>query len=130
MMYKKSFALLPVLAGLLFSIHSFAFQPIQKESLYQVYLDLRNVENDRLPVEIITPIVSEDSVEFHMPRVIPGTYDVHNYGRFVADLKAFGTSGQELPVRKLDKNRWLIGNATALYRISYEVEDTYDYKEE
>lgn len=102
------------------------FEPFQNESQYQVMLNLTAVENDQLPVEIVPPLIQEDSVEFHMPRIIPGTYDVHNYGRYVNELKALNGDGEELEVKKLDLNRWRIYNAKDLYKISYQAGDTYD----
>lgn len=106
------------------------FEPYQRDDRYQVMMDLTALENDKIPVEIVTPILDADSVEFHMPRIIPGTYDVHNYGRFLTDFVALSSSGDTLELKKLDLNRWLIKDASKLYKISYWVDDTYDYEEE
>ena len=103
------------------------FQPIQNDTHYQVMMDLTAVENDLLPVEVVPPVISEEEVEFHMPRIIPGTYDVHNYGRFLRDVAFLNAMGDTLEVEKLSLNRWLIKNAQDLYKISYKVEDTYDF---
>ncbi len=125
----KHFSVFALTLGLLLSLSVKAFQPFQNESHYQVYLDLNEVKDDKLPVQIVTPIIFKDSVQFHMPRIIPGTYDVHNYGQFVTEFKALGSRGKELKVRKIDLNRWVIYNAKKLYKISYKVDDTYDYPE-
>lgn len=113
-----------------FGLSAKAFEPIQNEAFYQVYLDLNEVSADKLPVQIVTPIIFEDSVQFHMPRIVPGTYDVHNYGRFLSDFKALDASGNELKTRKIDLNRWEIYDAKKLYKITYVVDDTYDQGEE
>ncbi|AEV33694.1 putative protease with the C-terminal PDZ domain [Owenweeksia hongkongensis DSM 17368] len=105
------------------------FAPFQNEENYQVYMDLKAVTNDELPVEIVPPLLSADSIEFQMPRIVPGTYDVHNYGRFVQNFKALNSKGEELKARRLDDNRWMILNASKLYKITYTIEDTYDYEE-
>lgn len=107
-----------------------AFEPFQNEDSYQVFMNLTAVSEDALPVEIVPPLLQNDEVEFHMPRIIPGTYDVHDYGRFVRNFKATTATGKELKVEKLDENRWKISNAKKLYKISYTIEDTYDYEEE
>ncbi len=125
----KRFSIFTFSLSLLVSLSLKAFQPIQNETHYQVYLDLNEVKDDKLPVQMVTPIIFKDSVEFHMPRIIPGTYDVHNYGRFVNNFKAWDASGQELKVRKIDMNRWMIHKAKKLYKITYDVDDTYDYPE-
>lgn len=106
------------------------FAPFQNEENYQVYMDLKAVTNDKLPVQIVPPLLSQDSVEFQMPRIVPGTYDIHNYGRFVNELKALNANGDELKVRQLDENRWVIYSAKDLYKITYSIEDTYDYEED
>ncbi|WP_417600100.1 hypothetical protein [Owenweeksia hongkongensis] len=105
------------------------FAPFQNEENYQVYMDLKAVTSDELPVEIVPPLLSADSIEFQMPRIVPGTYDVHNYGRFVQNFKALNSKGEELKARRLDDNRWMISNASKLYKITYTIEDTYDYEE-
>ncbi len=105
------------------------FAPFQTDKNYQLYLDLNEVKNDRLPVQMVPPLLDRDSVEFHMPRIIPGTYDVNNYGRFVNSFKAQDGSGNELKVKQVAINRWRIYEARNLYKITYEVDDTYDAEE-
>ncbi len=125
----RQFSVIALMLGLLLSLSGKAFQPFQNESHYQVYLDLNEVKDDRLPVQMVTPIIFKDSVQFHMPRIVPGTYDVHNYGRFLSEFKALDSKGNELKVRKIDLNRWMIYSAKKLYKITYKVDDTYDYPE-
>lgn len=61
-----------------------------------------------------------------MPKIIPGTYSISDFGRFVSEFTAVDSSGTELPVMELDENRWEISNASHLSRISYKVDDTFD----
>ncbi len=119
-----------LLCILLSAFHGFAqeaFEPIQRADQYRVFLDLTAAENDALPVQMVVPICEADSIEFHIPRIIPGTYDVNNYGRFISAVKAFAADGEKLQVKQLDQNRWQIADAKRLYKISYKVDDTYDY---
>lgn len=102
------------------------FAPFQSDKNYTVFIDLNDVVDDKLKVVMVPPISSEDSVEFHMPRIVPGTYDIHNYGRFVSELSALTASGDELKMKKLDLNRWRIYDAKKLYKISYRIDDTFD----
>jgi predicted metalloprotease with PDZ domain len=104
------------------------FKPIQNAERYQVYLNLTSLENDQLLVEIVPPLVSVDSLDYHIPKVIPGTYDVHNYGMYLSDFKALGPEGEALEVKRLSKNRWRIYQAFDLYKITYKVDDTYDFE--
>lgn len=94
---------------------------------YRVQQDLTALRDDHLPIHIRVAAVGQDTVEFHMPRIIPGTYDVSNYGRFVHDFLALNAAGDTLPVRRLDVNRWEIAQARTLKHMHYRVADTYDH---
>ncbi len=105
------------------------FAPLQSDDHCSVRLNLKEVKDDKLKVQMIPVLIKEDSVEFHMPRIIPGTYDIHNYGRYLSEFKAYTASGDSLKTKKLDINRWRIYTAQKLYRIEYLVDDTYDTPE-
>jgi predicted metalloprotease with PDZ domain len=97
---------------------------------YQYKLDLTRVVDDRVFVEVSTPKVSLDSITFYLPKIIPGTYAIADYGRFVQDLKAFDKSGKELPTRRTETNGWTIKKAKKLSKITYWVDDIVDTKME
>ncbi|MBY0487651.1 MAG: peptidase M61, partial [Flavobacteriaceae bacterium] len=69
---------------------------------------------------------SMGQVVYHIPKIIPGTYSVDDYGKFIDDLKAFDSKGNVLETAKLDTNSWSIKNAQKLDKITYLVNDTYD----
>ncbi|MEL6535119.1 MAG: PDZ domain-containing protein [Bacteroidota bacterium] len=100
----------------------------QGQDRYQYLVDLNAVADDQLQVTLNTPKVRESTVEFHMPKIVPGTYAISDFGRWVSDLAALDASGNALPVKKLDKNRWEIGNATQLATLTYTLDDTFDGK--
>ncbi|HAD97440.1 MAG TPA: peptidase M61 [Cryomorphaceae bacterium] len=102
------------------------FEPFQNDETYSVFMDLTAVKDDRLPVQIVPPVLGYDSVEFHMPKIVPGTYAIEDYGQFVSELKATDARGNALEIKQLDTNRWRVYKAKKLYKISYYVEDTYD----
>jgi len=93
---------------------------------YVYTTDLKNIDNDRVSVELATPTVKEQEVTFSFPRVIPGSYSEKNYGKFIDDFKAFDKDGNPLKIKKQNKNQYLISDATKLSRISYKVNDTWD----
>jgi predicted metalloprotease with PDZ domain len=93
---------------------------------YTYTVDLTNVSDDRLFVELSVPALSENEITFYMPKIIPGTYAIADYGRFVNDFKALDKKGKDLPVERTDTNSWKIKNAKKLVRISYWVDDTFD----
>ncbi|MEP7165406.1 MAG: peptidase M61 [Ferruginibacter sp.] len=92
---------------------------------YSYTVDLNNVKDDQLTIELITPRISKPDIVFYLPRIVPGTYMNSNYGKYVHDLKAFDKNGKTLTIKARDENSWEIKNATALYRLSYKVEDTW-----
>ncbi len=116
-------------AALLFLVQTSWPQAPQTDS-YQFSVDLRKVKDDMLNVELITPKINADKVLYRFPAMVPGTYAVYNFGRFIHDLKAYDKDGNELAESKTDTNSWEIENAQNLYKISYEVEGTYDSKKD
>lgn len=107
----------------------FTVTSLQAQKGYRVSIDLRKVENDRITVAIETPKIKSASATFHLPRIVPGTYAIHNYGAYISNFKAFDKAGKTLPVEHPDLNSWVIQEATRLYSVSYEVDDTWDTPE-
>ena len=93
---------------------------------YRYSVDLNNVVNDQLKVELLAPAISKQDIRFYLPKIVPGTYMNSNYGKYVHNIQAFDKNGKALMVKQMDDNSWEINNATELYRLSYNVEDTWD----
>lgn len=102
------------------------YMPFQDGERYYVLEDLLDLVEDEISISIIPPLQTEDSVEFHLARVVPGTYDVHNYGQFVSNFVALNAQGDTLDFKRLDLNRWAIYGAKDLYKIQYRVGDSFD----
>lgn len=115
---------------LIFSFSRPGFGQKTVEKLYQYTIDLANVVDDRVYVELIPPAVNEKEITFYFPKIVPGTYSIADYGRYVADLKALDKKGKQLPVEKIDENSWKIKKANKLHKITYWVDDTWDTKVE
>lgn len=98
----------------------------QAQDRYQYTVDLRNIKNDQLHIELVPPRIAAQQVVFHLPKIIPGTYNNADYGRFLHNLNVVDKNGKRLAVKQLDANSWEIRNATAIARISYDVDDTWD----
>jgi predicted metalloprotease with PDZ domain len=97
-----------------------------KKGQYQYTVDLTQVKDDKLFVELKTPVVSSDEIIFNLPKIIPGTYAIADYGRYVSEFKAFDKKGKELAVEKINENGWKIKGAKHLQKISYWIDDTFD----
>lgn len=89
-------------------------------------IDLTQVLDDRVPVIIKPDPFKKDTVIYRMPKVIPGTYAISDFGNFIEEFKAFNIEGEELEVNHTDENSWVIINATELDKITYLVNDTFD----
>ena len=96
------------------------------ESVYQYTIDLTNVVDDRVYVELVPPAVHEGEITFYFPKIVPGTYSIADYGRYVSNLKAFDKKGRELAVRQVSENEWQIRNAQKMTKITYWVDDSWD----
>ena len=89
-------------------------------------INLTQVLNDKVPVTINPGRFTTETVTYHLPRVVQGTYSVSDFGKYVDDFKAYDYKGNELSFKKTDTNTWIIDNAVNLDYISYYVNDTFD----
>ena len=108
-----------LVGALLSSFTSFA-------QVYKYAVDLNKLENDRLKVELIAPQVKQPTAVFSLPKIIPGTYSIADYGKFISEVKAFDKLGKALPVSRINENQWKIGNASRMYKLTYVVDDIFD----
>ncbi len=92
----------------------------------QVSMDLVDVRNDQVQVSVTPPRFSTPTATYQFARIIPGTYAIADYGRYIEDFTALDKSGKPLAVNRTDSNTWVISNAEQLSRITYRVNDTYD----
>ena len=101
----------------------------KKSNVIETHIDLNAVENDQLLITLDPGPFPSGEVTFHMPSIIPGTYQYSNFGRFISDVKAFDKKGQPIKVVKENTNTWKIINGKQLDRITYLVDDTFDCEE-
>ncbi|MCD6018967.1 MAG: peptidase domain protein [Bacteroidetes bacterium] len=93
---------------------------------YHYYVDLTVVKEDKLTIKLTPPDITENETVFMFPSMVPGTYDIYNFGRFVSNFKAEGKNGQTIKIEVLDKNSYKLSPANAIKEITYDVEDTWD----
>lgn len=119
-----------VLAVALLLTSAFVSGQSKKDDGYRYTVDLTRVVDDRVYVELTPPSVSANEITFYLPKIVPGTYAIADYGRYVNDLTAVDKKGKKLPVEKVDENTWKIKDAKKLAKISYWVDDSFDTKVE
>lgn len=105
---------------------TFGFISFAQQAGYQVEIDLTTQKDDKVPVTIIPPASANTSVEFHMAKVVPGTYSISDFGRFVTEFTATDLAGNPLTVTAVETNKWKIETGGKPYKISYWVNDTFD----
>ena len=91
-----------------------------------VTIDLNKIIDDKVMVTVKAPPITSSEIVYQLPKIVPGTYSVDDYGKFIDDLKAFDKKGSPLKVSKKDENSWTISDAQKLDKITYLVNDTYD----
>ena len=90
------------------------------------HIDLIKLDQDRVLVTLDPGAFSKEAINFYMPKTVPGTYSLDNYGRYIEEFKAFNYEGEELQATRSDENTWFIPTAPDLDKISYYVNDTFD----
>ena len=75
-----------------FSSPSFA-KTTNRSSPYKFTIDLNNVSDDKVKVELITPAIKKDTITYHIPKIVPGTYSEDDYGRYIEQFAAFDKKG-------------------------------------
>jgi len=96
-----------------------AFNPPQHKTDYQVQYNLTEIVDKMIEVTVVVPIQNTETTIYNMPKMVPGTYKIYDFGKYVHNLKAFDKAGNELVVEKLNENQWQIKKARSLYKIQY-----------
>ncbi|WP_149276699.1 M61 family metallopeptidase [Pareuzebyella sediminis] len=93
-------------------------------------INLSEVVDDKVEVTVDPGAFTTDEVTFYIPKTVPGTYSIDNYGQYIEGLKAIDYKGNEMTVSKSDDNTWNISNGKNLDKVVYYVNDTYDTENE
>lgn len=113
---------------LLFVFSGFTSLAVMADKDYHYYTNLNKVNDDKLVVELIPPDISESDAVFNFPAMVPGTYEVYNFGRFISNFKVTGKNGAVINIQKINSDSYKLSPASQIEKISYEVEDSWDTK--
>ncbi|MGB5236804.1 MAG: peptidase M61 [Flavobacteriaceae bacterium] len=97
-----------------------------EESKVLTHIDLVKLDQDKVLVTLNPGAFTSDDINFYIPKTVPGTYSLDNYGQYIEGFKAYNYNGEELLVTQSDENTWTILTARDLDKISYYVNDTFD----
>lgn len=120
---------------LFFLVYLFVLMPAlcaqtSAEKTYRYSVDLNAVKNDELTVTLEVPATGAKSLRFWLPRMVPGTYSVYDFSRFVKTLEGYDAKGKKVKhKRSKDGLSWEFKKAANLKKIVYTVEDTWDTKQ-
>ncbi len=71
---------------------------------YIYSVNLKKVVDDRVYVDLQCPGINQDTVVYHFPKTIPGTYKELDYGEMVTTIEPKDSKGHLLPYKKAGKN--------------------------
>ncbi|MFN5182264.1 MAG: peptidase M61 [Bacteroidota bacterium] len=103
-----------------------SFFSLQSQNSYKYYVDLNDSKNDELKVLLKVPNLKQQSVFFCFPAMVPGTYSVYDFGRFVKNFSVRDKNNNKISFEKIDINRYKIADGSKISEISYVVEDSWD----
>jgi predicted metalloprotease with PDZ domain len=108
-----------VVAGLLIYSSSFA-----QRLVYRV--DMTHTAEHYVDVTLQPLGLRPDTMTFQMPDWTPGVYSDVHYGRFIRSFEAVDSSGNELPVKRINQDRWKItAYKHPVAQIRYRVNDSH-----
>lgn len=99
--------------------------PDAEERGHRLVIDLVNIDDSRVTVTLYPPAFDADTAVYNIPKIIPGTYSISDFGRFAEDFAAISRDGDTLETVRLDTNRWAVTDARNLDHIRYRVRDTF-----
>jgi predicted metalloprotease with PDZ domain len=84
-------------------------------------LSINDPASRYLEVRVAVPARKGKNTRLAMPAWAPGSYLIRDFGRHVYEVQAKGDRGDELPVRRLDKQTWEVTNGGEAFELSYRV---------
>src|SRR5579872_6229502 len=88
-------------------------------------VDLSHVAEHYVDVTVQPLDMRPDTMIFQMPVWAPGIYSTVHYGRFIQDLQALDSSGNELLVKHTQPDEWTIPNQNNVAQVRYRINDSH-----
>jgi predicted metalloprotease with PDZ domain len=89
---------------------------------------LNNVTNDQIHVTLIPPAIESKELKFSFPKIVPGTYSISDYGRFIEHFNAYDNKAIKSKHKPVGLNAWIIDNTKGVSKVEYDMNDSYDSK--
>lgn len=108
---------------LLFSSVTILSLSAQTKPVFSYVVSIPNPIDHKYQVELHTSGWNQDTIQFKMPRWMPGYYQIMDYGKDVANILAKASDGTKIPLSKIDDSTWEItGIRDRTFNISYTIE--------
>jgi predicted metalloprotease with PDZ domain len=91
-----------------------------------IEINLRDRSDDTFKVRMFVDDLTSANAVFQFPATTPGTYDIHDIGRFVIDFRAYSENHQELGVTKTSTNQFTLTDPENTRILEFEVKETFD----
>lgn len=82
--------------------------------------------DDLFHVTLQVDDLSESNAVYQFASTAPGTYQVHDIGRFVRSFSAVDADGSIIPTEQTSTNQWTITDPADVARIEYAIAETWD----
>lgn len=101
-------------------------EEIDLDDSFFIQIDLDDRSDDTFKVRMFVDNLTADNSVIQFAATAPGTYDIHDIGRFVLNFKAFDASHHELSVTQSGTNQWVLADPENTAILEYEVKETFD----
>ena len=90
------------------------------------HVNLNDRSNDTFKVKVFPKDLSNENNIYQFAATAPGTYQTMDIGRFVRGFKAFDEDGRQVTTTQINTNQWKIVKPESVFKITYEVLETWD----
>jgi predicted metalloprotease with PDZ domain len=101
----------------------FAVKTTSAQLIYTV--DLNSTQKHKVEVTVDVKNLHAKKITYQMPIWAPGAYSVTHYGHYVTDFKTFDISGNSVPVKEINGDRWEANGKKVIEKITYFVGDSH-----
>lgn len=108
---------------LLFSICICSHSSAQVQNpIFKYTVSIPNPTTHSYTIELQSSGWQQDTVQFKMPKWMPGYYQIMDYANDVSDIQAKNEKGKALPLKKINENTWeLTGVKDQIFSIEYNI---------
>jgi len=119
---KKSFLLVFLLIGVTLQLSFIGRYDKEATPFIQYSVSMPEPSNHLFHVTLFCSGLKEDTIDFKMPRWMPGYYQIMEYPDEVRNFSANSMKGKDVHAIKKDKNTWrVIPGENSSFSISYDV---------